>query len=63
MVPHQCQMHARRRARSSQSSCHTYRRSLMRRLGMRCQLDRPACVMDALTRNLLDARLPDLHLV
>lgn len=63
MAPHQCQMHVRRRARSPQASCHTYRRSLMRRLGMSCALDRPACMMDTLTRNLLDARLPDLHLV
>jgi hypothetical protein len=46
----------RRRAHSPRS-VHTYRRALLRRMGLCCAADRPATFVDALARELLAARI------
>jgi hypothetical protein len=48
--------HSRRRAHSPRS-LHIYRRALLRRLGVSSSGTRPACVMDAIARELLAARI------
>lgn len=48
--------HSRRRAHCPRS-LHTYRRALLRRMGMTCVAGRPAAVFDNLARELLAARV------
>jgi hypothetical protein len=48
--------HSRRRAQTPRS-VHTYRRALLRRMGMCCAADRPAIYIDALAREILAARV------
>jgi hypothetical protein len=47
--------HSRRRAYCP-PSLHSYRRALVRRFGL-CEASRPACVLDALARELRAARV------
>lgn len=55
--PSEPQPRARRRRSSfAPSSLHVYRRALARRFGISCG-GRPAVILDALARTLLDARV------
>jgi hypothetical protein len=55
--PQETQHHARRRRCSfAPASLHVYRRALIRRIGLPSSR-RPACILDAVARSLLAARL------